>query len=924
MKAKRIRIIILTILSVVIGLSIVVYFLLRETELGKVISHYEKEQNQEKLAAARFLINNMEGSYSYSGEAYEIIRKVYSGLSLVSESERNKTLKNRLDTLRYIPELIIELDKDSIKADFLIKHIDFAYNVWKKSTWNKDVIFNNFCEYILPYKYSNEGISEFIQQYNKNYSPILDHIYFGEGNRYNAINATPVSMSDESNNKNVGPVKLFPESKGLIFSNIENEGEGTKTLFIQYSNVKHWNKMRILINGKDTLYANLKPLNSLNDFPKRPLKIPVQLQQGLNTIEIAACDDTIAIDYIEIVPFEKYYRDDVNYKIVDGANYIILNAANNKCLEIENGSSLNNTLLCYNDYKGEKYQHFNVQNIDYGFFNLSPCHVEGNPSSLDVAWASKSNNAAIIMYNFNKQSNQLWAVIPVGHEQYKIINRMSGKCLEISSTNNQVVQNEYMGSESQHWIFKRADNNIYFDKDFHIAQNSVLEATRRIAEELDFDWMWLDSNLPELPALDILNTKVGNCVVEAQFQLSVLRSLGIPAVIDFYPSGANSSVTHDFNSIIDKDNHAIYSQVGEIPGTGSVPMPASKVFRKNFSINKNSLAVQKGKNERIPSLFQDIHLCDVTAEYCATMDVDVDLFKPDSANYKHAYLCVFSNNSWLPVWWNRILKNKCSFKDMGLGVLYLPAYYTNTGIIKGGGYPFIIKKDSTIEKIIVSKDTIQTLVLKRKYPWKGGGLDGRMNEGKFQGANKSDFSDAVTLYTFKRSTEPIFYSLPVKCSKRFAYIRYCGANGTNSTLSELMFLDENGMEIQGEPIGTPGSYMDAGNTLDKAFDKDILTYYDGAKPDSTWIGLKFFKPEIVKIIRFIPRNDGNCVEVGNDYELEYWNNYEWESLGRQIAKTDSLVYRNCPKNALYILHNHTKGKEERIFTIGKNGEQIWW
>jgi len=923
METKRTRIITLIILSIVIGMGIIIYFMHSETELEKVISHYKKEQNEEKLAAAHFLIDNMEGSYSYSGETYEIIRKVYNGLSFVSESERNKTLKNKLDTLRYLPGLAIEYDKDSIKAEFLIKHIDFAYNVWKKSPWNKDVSFDNFCEYILPYKYRNEGISEFIGQYNRMYSPILDHIYFGEGTRYNATNANAVATSGRSNN-NIGPVKLYPESKGLIFSNVENEREGTKTLFVQYSNVRRRNKMRILVNNKDTIYANLKPLNSLHDFPKRPLKIPVQLKQGLNTVEIAACDDTIAIDYIEIVPFEKYYRDDANYKIVDGANYVILNAANNNCLEIENGSSLNHTLLCYNDYKGKEYQHFNVQNIDYGFLNLSPCHIKGNQKCLDVAWFLKSNNAAIIMYDFNKQSNQLWAVIPVGHEKYKIINRMSGKCLEISSNNNQVVQNEYISSERQHWVFKRADNTIYFDKKFHVAQNSVLEATRRIAEELDFDWMWLDTNLPELPARDILNTKIGNCAVEAPFQLSVLRSLGIPAVIDFYPAGANSPVAHEFNSIIDKDNHAIYCQVGEIPGTGNVPMPASKVFRTSFSINENSLPLLKDKNDSIPTLFQNIHLYDVTDEYCATTDVNVDLFKPDGANYKYAYLCVFSNNAWHPVWWNRISKNRCSFKDMGLGVLYLPAYYTNTEKIEGAGYPFIIKNDSTVEKVIANKDTVQTLVLKRKYPWKGGGLDGRMNEGKFQGANNPDFSDAVTLYTFKGNTEPIFYNLPVNCSKKFTYARYCGANGTNSTLSELMFLNEKGTEIQGEPIGTPGSYMNAGNTLEKAFDKDILTFYDGAKPDSTWIGLKFNKPEIVKTIRFIPRNDGNCVEIGDDYELEYWNNSEWESLGKQTAETDSLVYRNCPTNALFILHNHTKGKEERIFTINKKGKQIWW
>lgn len=32
---------------------------------------------------------------------------------------------------------------------------------------------------------------------------------------------------------------------------------------------------------------------------------------------------------------------------------------------------------------------------------------------------------------------------------------------------------------------------------------------------------------------------------------------------------------------------------------------------------------------------------------------------------------------------------------------------------------------------------------------------------------------------------------------------------------------------------------------------------------------------------------------------------------------------NVPTNALLLLRNHTKGKEERIFTY-ENGEQVWW
>ncbi len=74
----------------------------------------------------------------------------------------------------------------------------------------------------------------------------------------------------------------------------------------------------------------------------------------------------------------------------------------------------------------------------------------------------------------------------------------------------------------------------------------------------------------------------------------------------------------------------------------------------------------------------------------------------------------------------------------------------------------------------------------------------------------------------------------------------------------------------------------------------------------------------------MPRIDGNCIEVGDSYELVYWDNYRWKSLGQQEAKSDSLVYEDCPRNALFLLHNHTKGYEERIFTVDERGEQLWW
>ena len=68
--------------------------------------------------------------------------------------------------------------------------------------------------------------------------------------------------------------------------------------------------------------------------------------------------------------------------------------------------------------------------------------------------------------------------------------------------------------------------------------------------------------------------------------------------------------------------------------------------------------------------------------------------------------------------------------------------------------------------------------------------------------------------------------------------------------------------------------------------------------------------------------DGNSVEIGDEYELFYWNG-KWVSMGKQRAKNVSVKYKGVPQNALYLLRDLTKGTEERIFTI-ENGKQVWW
>ena len=87
-------------------------------------------------------------------------------------------------------------------------------------------------------------------------------------------------------------------------------------------------------------------------------------------------------------------------------------------------------------------------------------------------------------------------------------------------------------------------------------------------------------------------------------------------------------------------------------------------------------------------------------------------------------------------------------------------------------------------------------------------------------------------------------------------------------------------------------------------------------------GLDLGKSYRVSKAIYTPRNDVSFIYKDNIYELFYWDKGCWNSLGRQTAVADSLVY-TVPQNALLYLKNHTTGNDERIFEY-ENGKQIFW
>ena len=145
-------------------------------------------------------------------------------------------------------------------------------------------------------------------------------------------------------------------------------------------------------------------------------------------------------------------------------------------------------------------------------------------------------------------------------------------------------------------------------------------------------------------------------------------------------------------------------------------------------------------------------------------------------------------------------------------------------------------------------------------------------------------------------------------------------------MAEITFWDmEKKRKLTGEIIGTEGSLKnDIKRTKNAVFDNDPITFYDANEKNGAWVGYRFENPQQIGMIQFLFRNDDNNIRIGDEYELFFLNNdCKWKSMGKKTATDIRLFYRNVPTNTLYLLKNHTRGIEERIFTY-ENNKQFWW
>lgn len=153
------------------------------TELEEVLKHYKNDPL--KLQAAEFLIVNMFGSFAQNEEIIGICTPFYNDYDSLAKEygyEMNAERGKKIDSLwndfsnkhSKLHSLPFQSDLQNISEEQLISEIDLAFKAWKENVYSRDCSFDEFCEYILPYRRINglvidDARKTFYERHHGNY-----------------------------------------------------------------------------------------------------------------------------------------------------------------------------------------------------------------------------------------------------------------------------------------------------------------------------------------------------------------------------------------------------------------------------------------------------------------------------------------------------------------------------------------------------------------------------------------------------------------------------------------------------------------------------------------------------------------------------------------------------------------------------------
>lgn len=221
----------------------------------------------------------------------------------------------------------------------------------------------------------------------------------------------------------------------------------------------------------------------------------------------------------------------------------------------------------------------------------------------------------------------------------------------------------------------------------------------------------------------------GNCVEMCKLITYPLRAYGVATTTDFTPAWANNNGGgHMWNVLITEGGKHIPFMGLEADPNAYNPLLlirnkdagknsyhiCGKVFRKTFSINKNSLQSITGGKLPVPDIFATDRMIDVTREYLPvgdiTLQLDTSYFPKSGARV--AYLGVFSKGQWQPTAWGLAdEKGNVRFEDMAVNAMYIPVIYSGFSFMPVD-YPLYLNASGKLVSLIPDEHSLTQVRVK--------------------------------------------------------------------------------------------------------------------------------------------------------------------------------------------------------------------
>lgn len=491
------------------------------------------------------------------------------------------------------------------------------------------------------------------------------------------------------------------------------------------------------------------------------------------------------------------------------------------------------------------------------------------------------------------------------------------KCVEFQAFDN---WRNVLQSIANDTLADFAYNDIWNKTPYHAAEAINMKLQDTVIVDLKAPLKW--HALYKVPFW--CNIPSNSCETRTNTALAIMRSKGFAVSYDFilqWPTKANA---HSWLSILIDHDRRMVCEGGHEPFLAAL-RPGEckgKVYRRTYSPNPDLIRLNEEASS-VPHTLRNVFMKDVTDEYATTINpVFPVLSEKREREEKYAYLAVFDNAEWIPICFSEIKDSKrVAFDRVEKGAVYLPVYYIN-GRVRPFNYPALLNDKGQLEFLKPDCKHKGSISLKRKYPLMQKAFTAglRLKHSMFQAANKEDFSDAFTVYTFEEYS--VSGSVNVSDTVKYRYWRYICPQSYRCNIAELMFFGKDNQKLTGSIIGSEERSTNPHYSRSSAFDLNPLTFFASKVLTNGWVGLDFGEPISVERISYMTRNDDNNIRVGDEYELFYWD-MDWVSLGKQTAKDFVLVFQGVPQQALLLLRNHTRGKDQRVF-LYENGKQIWY